>query len=247
MNSPQCATISRQRASWRIPMYSRREPARRLAFLLNSVDRFGRTIEPCVLAVAQDIAPRAVPYGERFLGDPALSITLFEEAAAKVSHAVRQKALTGQPEIREMRRYLFRAYLSRLADERPKTLHQRCICQIPWSTRPHDFESRSIERRVLVQELLNRCDRVTQEIFHRRLQGWSWKEIEQGCGIPANAASLRFSRAVRHFQRDASGERTPSVLASERQDAQEIRSHIPDRGDPASALKGRARKRFSKP
>jgi DNA-directed RNA polymerase specialized sigma24 family protein len=194
-------------------MLSRREPTRPLAFLLNSMDRFGRTIEPCVMAVAQEIAPRAVAYGERFLGDPALSMTLFEEAAAKVSRVFRHKALTGQPEIREMRRYLFRAYLRRIGDESRRTVCRTCAAQINGPRRPHDFESRTLERHVLVRELLDKCDELTQEIFRRRLQGCSWKEIEEGCGIPANAASLRFSKALRHFRKDAATARDIRDLA----------------------------------
>jgi hypothetical protein len=208
------------------------------------MDRFGRTIEPCVMAVAQEIAPRAVPYGERFLGDPALSITLFEEAAAKVSHVVRQKALTGQPEIREMRRYLFRAYLRRIGDEGRRTVCRTCATDSNGPRHPHDSESRTLDRRVLVRELLERCDRLTQEIFHRRLQGCSWKEIEGACGIPANAASLRFSKALRHFQKDASSEREIPDLAIGMQDAKETRTNVPNRGDPAPPSEGEPRKRL---
>jgi DNA-directed RNA polymerase specialized sigma24 family protein len=232
--------------SW-LSMRNSQEGTRPLVFLFNSVDQFGRTIEPCVLAVAQEIAPQAIPYGERFVGDPALSITLFEEAAAKVSHAVRQRALKGQPEIREMRRYLFRAYFRRLVDERPRTPCQTCLTQIYWPKRSYDFESRAIERRVLVEELLHRCDELTREIFHRRLQGWSWKEIEQGVGIPANAASLRFSKAIRHFQKDVSAKVAASFLTREIQDVKEAPVIRPSRGNPAPAMEGKPRKEFSEP
>ena len=40
-----------------------------VCYLLNSVDRLGRTINPKVLAVAHEIGPRAVAYAERLLGD----------------------------------------------------------------------------------------------------------------------------------------------------------------------------------
>lgn len=37
--------------------------------LLNAVDRLGRPIEPCVLSVAQEMAPQALSYAENFIGE----------------------------------------------------------------------------------------------------------------------------------------------------------------------------------
>ena len=51
-------------------------------FLLNSIDRLGRPIHPGVLSVAQEISHQALAYAERILGDPAVALNLFEEAAA---------------------------------------------------------------------------------------------------------------------------------------------------------------------
>ena len=72
-------------------MPSRRERTRPVALLLNSVDLLGRTVDPFVLSVAQEMANRAVAYGERLLGDPALALSLYEEAAATVSKTVAKK------------------------------------------------------------------------------------------------------------------------------------------------------------
>jgi hypothetical protein len=54
-------------------------------FLLNGVDRLGRTIAPEVLSVAREIGPRAVAYAENLIADPAIAVTCLEEAAASVS------------------------------------------------------------------------------------------------------------------------------------------------------------------
>ena len=72
-------------------MKSSRGSSRSATFLLNSVDRLGRTINPKVLAVAHEIGPRAVAYAERLLGDAALTMNLFEESAAAVSEALKRK------------------------------------------------------------------------------------------------------------------------------------------------------------
>jgi hypothetical protein len=62
-------------------MHPQRERKTSPVFLLNSVDRLGREIEPAVLSVAQEIGTTAVRYAEKLLGDPAIAITLFGEAA----------------------------------------------------------------------------------------------------------------------------------------------------------------------
>ena len=203
-------------------MRSRGEQIRRLAVLPNSMDRFGRTIEPCVFAVAQEIALRAVSYGEKLLGDPALALTLFEEAAAKVSSALTQKEASGQSRIREMRSYLFRAYMRRIGVERRGARCMRCVCLEIRRRHACDDESRNLERRILVRELLDSCDGVTREVLHGRLEGRSWKEIADDCGISANAANLRFSRCLRRFQRNApAGEEVANVLIAARDPKEE--------------------------
>lgn len=103
-------------------MDPRREAKPSPRFLLNSVDLLGREIDPAVLSVAQESAPRAVSHGEKLLGDPALATSLFEEAAATVSKTINEKEASGKPRIRDMRGYLFRAYLRRISVERKANL-----------------------------------------------------------------------------------------------------------------------------
>src|SRR5580700_9001627 len=99
-------------------MRSPRERTRRIVLLLNSVDRLGRTVEPSVLSVAQEIASQAVSHGVKLLGDPALALTLFEESAAIVSQTAGEKLASGKPGIRDVRSYLFRVYLRRIGTEK---------------------------------------------------------------------------------------------------------------------------------
>ncbi len=44
--------------------------------LMNAVDPLGRPIEPSVLSVAQEIAPHALCYAEKFVGCPRLGFNL---------------------------------------------------------------------------------------------------------------------------------------------------------------------------
>lgn len=182
-------------------MQPRRERTRPLALLLNAIDHLGRPVEPSVLSVAQEIAPRAVSHGEKLLGDPALAISLFEEAAATVSKTIKEKAASGKPRIRDVRGYLFRAYLRRISVERKASLALEHSTEEEWQKHAQQTDDSDIERHILVKELLETCDTLTREILYRKLEGCTGKEIEKFCGIPVNAANLRFSKALRRLQR----------------------------------------------
>jgi DNA-directed RNA polymerase specialized sigma24 family protein len=176
-------------------------------FLPHSVDHFGRPIDPFVFRIAQEIAPQAVSYGERILGDPAIAMTLFEEVAASVSHALGEDVASG-PHVREMRRYLFRSYLRRISTARraePRLLraseHHRESCA-------QRTDVQKIETAVVLREVLDCCDGVTRAILQRRLEGCSWKQIEREFGLSANAAALRLRRAVRNLRTASSNAAT---------------------------------------
>ena len=50
------------------------------------------------------------------------------------------------------------------------------------------LEHADLESQILVSEFLTRCDPVTRDMFYRRSQGFSWKEIGKVYGISAHAA-----------------------------------------------------------
>ena len=181
-------------------MRPHRKPTPDVPFLLNSVDHLGRPIDPTVLSVAQEIGPSAVRYAEKVLGDPALAITLFEEAAATVSQTHRERAARGTPDVKDMRGYLFLAYIRRVRKQKraepvlddPKTLDL---------ARPAQYtDMQAVERNLIVAEALATCDTVTQNIVLRRLEGFSWKEIELLCGISGHAARQRFSATAQRLR-----------------------------------------------
>src|SRR6266851_2010442 len=53
-----------------------------------------------------------------------------------------------------------------------------------------------LELKILVDELLTRCEPVTRDMFYRRTQGFSWKEIGLSYGISGHAAESRFNQAL---------------------------------------------------
>ena len=170
--------------------------------LLHVTDRHGRTIESSILSVAQEIAPRALIFGEKLLGDSALAATLLEEAAANVSDTLRRKMERDEPGIEDATRYLFRAFIRRIQVEKQTQLVLDFGAGDDRERHAHPFDRPDPERQLLVQELLDTCDTVTREIVYRRLEGFSWKEIELSCGITINAAKLRFSKTLRRLRKN---------------------------------------------
>jgi len=83
---------------------------------LHVVAPSGRSIEPCVFLVAQGIADQAVSYAGKFLDDSCVAVNLLEEAAASVSEVIRTKEAAQIAPIRDVRRYLFRVFLRKVAE-----------------------------------------------------------------------------------------------------------------------------------
>ena len=98
-----------------------------------------------MLSVAQEISHQALAYAEKILGDPAVALNLFEEAAAAVSEAVETKKASGKPPIRDLRAYLFRAYVRRISQERRREVAFEARSRTPpgkKSTDTHQYRAR---------------------------------------------------------------------------------------------------------
>jgi DNA-directed RNA polymerase specialized sigma24 family protein len=52
----------------------------------------------------------------------------------------------------------------------------------------------SLEQKLLIDEFLMQCDPATRDMFCRRIEGFSWKEIGQSYRISSHAAESRFSQ-----------------------------------------------------
>jgi DNA-directed RNA polymerase specialized sigma24 family protein len=164
--------------------------------LLNSVDRLGRKIDPAVLSVALEIGARSVAYAEKLLGDPALAVSFFEEAAATVSEAIEQKRSAGGPSVRNLAAYLFRTFIRIVGKaKRKEEVLEESLRNYARTETSRDEAART-ETAVLVDEVMASCGKVAREIAFRRLEGFSWKEIGKEFSIAANAAELRFNKSL---------------------------------------------------
>ena len=167
-------------------------------FQLSPVDRLGRAIDPVVLDAAAQIGPRAMSYAEKLLIDPALAADLLEECAAAVSRVLQKpRPLTDHP-IRDVQAYLFRAFIRRVN----KNKRRMPVPGNPGNPFDAEFQAaQHFEAKILIDELLTRCDPITRDMFYRRIQGFSWKEIAKVYSISAHAAESRFSQALRRVRK----------------------------------------------
>jgi DNA-directed RNA polymerase specialized sigma24 family protein len=167
---------------------------------VSPVDRLGRRISPVVLEAAEEIRRRAIEHAEKLLIDPAVAAGLLEEAAAAVSRAIESKRARGESEVRNLPSYLFRAFIRRVnrGKSRQLTLKDAAVMGALGSDTPAHPQA-ALELKILVDELLTRSDPVTRDMFYRRLQGFSWKEIAAVYELSAHAAKSRFSQALRRI------------------------------------------------
>jgi hypothetical protein len=164
-------------------------------YFLNAVAPSGRSIEPCVFLVAQGIASQAVCYAEKFLGDSCVAVNLLEEAAASVSEVIRAKEAAQIAPIRDVRRYIFRVFLRKVAEARRNEAIYEDVSE--WHSHPcDDRHGKGLDSQILLDQILGRFDSVTREMILRRIEGHSWGEIAAEFELSNHAARVRFSKAI---------------------------------------------------
>lgn len=177
--------------------------SRQSSIRINAVDPLGRSIDPAVLAAAEQIGERALVYGERLLRDPAMTVNLLEESAALVSRALRQKHNTGSPNVHNLRAYIFMAFrrrVNRARQKDPVLANAVGVSHLRLSEPSYGPDGLTLK--VLVDELLMRCDPAIQDMFLRRERGFSWAEIARAYGTTTHAAESKFSQALRRVRRE---------------------------------------------
>lgn len=201
--------------------HPRFELVRSRSLLVNCTDRSGKPIEPFVHSVAQDIAPQAVSYAQKYLSDPCVAINLLEEAAATVSHAVLARQASDLPPIRDLRAYLYRSFLRRVSAQRKTELQvDDAFEDHLLLTEAKSFEQ-ILEARLLLKYILRMCDRKTRWIVWGRIEGRSWGEIADDVVMSNRAARLHYSRFLREIRR--AFEANPEVFFEKLQKAARIR------------------------
>src|SRR5713101_8087674 len=171
------------------------------SFRVNPVDRLGRRMSPAVHDAAEEIAYRAILHAEKLHIDPAVAAGLLEQAAARVSRAIDRKRDSDEQPVRDVRAYLFRAFL-RLVNKAVKRqlLVADAIRTLSVTSHNSTDPLAQLEQKMLIDESLTRGDPVFRDMFYRRMEGLSWDEIGLSYGISGHAAESRFSQALRKIR-----------------------------------------------
>jgi hypothetical protein len=181
-----------------------------LEYLLNTIAPSGRNIEPCVYSVAQGIASQAVCYAEKFIGDSCVAVNLLEEAAATVSEVIRSKKAAQIAPIRDVRRYLFRVFLRKMAEAGRNEITFEEISQC-YSHPCDDNCGDGLDSQILLDQILSHFDSVTREMILHRIEGHSWGEIAAEFGLSNHAARVRFSKALQWLRSSVEMKRHGSI------------------------------------
>ena len=170
------------------------------SFRVNSVDRLGRRISPAVHDAAEGIAYRAILHAEKLHIDPAVAANLLEEAAARVSRAMDRKKDCAAEPVRDLRAYLFRAFIRLTNKALKRQLLVADAVRMLWVTSDNSADPLAeLEQKILVDELLTREGPVISDMFYRRTK-LSWDEVGMSYGISGHAAESRFSQALRRIR-----------------------------------------------
>ena len=165
------------------------------------MDRRGRPISPSILSAANEIARRAISYAEKLSIDPAVAADLLEEAAATVSRTLTRKQMTDGT-IQDLQSYHFRAFLRRLNKKYKRILPIAEAFHADVLDSRNSIDPRtSLDKKILVDELLMQCDPVTRDMLCRRIEGFTWNEIGRSYRISSHAAESRFGQTFRKVLR----------------------------------------------
>lgn len=166
------------------------------AIRVSPMDQRGRPISPRVLTAAEEVSRRAIYHAEKLLIDPAVAANLLEETAAVVSRVLQAKD-TDPNSIRDLESYLFRAFLRRINRVKKQELLtaqalelQAFLSRISYDPR------RTLEMKILVDELLMHFNPMMRDFFSRHSVLSSWRDVGRAYGISAHAAESKFSQAL---------------------------------------------------
>jgi len=166
------------------------------ALRVSPMDRRGRPISVPVLLAAEEVSRRAIQHAERLLVDPAIAANLLEEAAATVSRALNAKN-ANEDSVRDLESYLFRAFIRRLnRAKKQQSFLAKAVELQPFLPRVSWDPRKTLEMKIFIDEFLTHCDPAIRDVFYRRMEGYSWREVGQVYRISSHAAESKFSQAL---------------------------------------------------
>jgi hypothetical protein len=99
-----------------------------------------------------------------------------------------------------MRAYLYRAFLRRVSAHRQTDLRLEDAFEDHFRLNETKEFEEILEARLLLKQILRKCDRKTRWIVWGRIEGRSWDEIAYDMVMSNRAARMHYSRSVRKLR-----------------------------------------------
>jgi len=160
-------------------------------------DEFG-LVTPDVYACANVIRPQARAYAARLLmyNDAARADTLLLRAASQVTRVYEENP--GQ--IEDLHSYLFQSFKRVLLAELKKDNNRRRFEAEASSAAELRGQADNVERRILLNELVEAMDPWTREVFEWLTLDYSFEEIGRFLGAKPKAVRTRFYRRIERLR-----------------------------------------------
>lgn len=160
------------------------------------VDEFG-AIDARVYETALALWPRAERASLQMLHDTATGQHLLMKACALVTrkHADSPDAITNLPA------YLYRTWRRLMLEELEKQNHHRQIEENLFAENAEPHHTRhsadQLDRRILLQQIVNRMDDWTRRVFEYQTLGFTFDEIASQMGGNGHAIRIRYDRQIK--------------------------------------------------
>lgn len=167
------------------------------AFTAAYVDEFG-PIHPDVYEAGSRLWPRAERFALVTLRDAYSGFRLMLKAVARVSE---HRAKNPDEEIRDLKGYLFTTFKRLVLSEREKVAgHREVSAQLEReSSLSVPDLVKNLERKILIEELVQHMDPQTRNVFEALVLGYSFEEIAARTNVKANLLRSRFHKRIRRL------------------------------------------------
>ena len=158
-------------------------------------DEFG-SISADVNKAARELWPRAQKFALLTLRDGHAGMRLMMKAAAKVS---KRKAEFPGEEIHDLKGYLYKVFKNIVFSELEKEAGHREFAAVLEQKALDSTEAltQELERKILIDELVQRMDPQTRSVFELLVLGYTFEEIARLTNGKANVLRSRFSKRIR--------------------------------------------------
>lgn len=118
---------------------------------------------------------------------------------------VSRRRAAADVQIDNLRAYLFRVFKNLILAELKKHNRRREI-EEHWDGHlaPLGNPADSVDRKILIEELVSRMDSWTRDVFEWRLLGHSYESIGERLGIEANHVRSAFSKKMARLRKEVS-------------------------------------------